>query len=459
MQDPGLLAEDFHEHWWVDAHFAESRDAHADEITARDSALKLEVAAYLAGVPERIVEGAPFDEELRLLREATIDGIITTNFDGLLETLRADLRLYVGQDELLFSDPTGIGEIYAIHGHHSQPDSLVLTAEDYERFDARNPTWPPKLLTIFVEHPVVFLGYSLTDRNVQRVLVDIARCLSNERIEALRDRLIFVNWSPDARPSMASTVISAEGFAIPVLSITAPEFVAVFTALTRVERRYSVRLLRHLREQVYELVRTEDPAGRVYVTDIAEDTDPEDIDVVLGVGAITKLTTSYVGLNRSDLLFDVLEDRGYDATRVVVEALPAIGRINVQAPVYKYLRNAGMLQANGSLIDEGAVSPKVVARVSERKKLLAGLRQYRKGAEALLADGATLSDLLEDESVSDDQLLYALPFIPEDRIELEALRAFLLDTKPIFDSGRQPVASQWAKAVCQYDWLRSGASG
>lgn len=52
------------------------------------------------------------EQHERLLRNATIDGIITTNFDPLLEYIRPDLEPFVGQDELLFANSQGIGEIY-----------------------------------------------------------------------------------------------------------------------------------------------------------------------------------------------------------------------------------------------------------------------------------------------------------------------------------------------------------
>ncbi|MGO9789150.1 MAG: SIR2 family NAD-dependent protein deacylase [Solirubrobacteraceae bacterium] len=99
-----------------------------------------------------------------------IDGVITTNFDPLLEMLFPQFRVFVGQEELLFEDLMSVGEIYKIQGSHEEPDSLVLTKEDYERFGRENPVLAAKLMTVFVEHPVVFLGYSLSDPNVAAIL-------------------------------------------------------------------------------------------------------------------------------------------------------------------------------------------------------------------------------------------------------------------------------------------------
>ncbi|WP_051221453.1 SIR2 family protein [Conexibacter woesei] len=451
-----LLANDFHEMWWSDPRYEESRAANAELIVARDSALKVEISAHLAKAVDRLPTEGELAKEIELLKAAVIDGIITTNFDPVLEHVRPDLHPYVGQDELLFSDPQGIGEIYKIHGSFEQPNSLVLTAEDYARFDERNPYLAAKLLTIFVEHPVIFLGYSLTDRNVQRVLVDIARCLTDDRIQDLRDRLLFVEWKPGATPAMASTVISAEGFAIPVQSIVVPDFREVFTALGTVKRRIPARLLRHLRKEIYELVKTSEPTARAYVEELEPSADPSSVEVYAGIGAIAKLTTSYVGLNRADLLDDVLDDRGYDPSRVVLEALPnpRLGSKTTMLPVYKYLRGADLLHADGRVADEAQLPPRVVDRVEARETLLKGLGSYRQRAERNLKGVASFAALVE--ACSADDVLYYLPFLDEDVIELDGLRNFLVANRESFDTDRQPVSSQWAKAVCLYDWLRYG---
>jgi hypothetical protein len=332
----------------------------------------------------------------------------------------------------------------------------VLTAEDYERFARRNAYLVAKLLTIFVEHPVIFLGYSMTDRNVQRILVDIARCLTDERIEALRDRLLFVQYRQDAEPTMTSTVISAEGFAIPVQSIVVPDFTEVFSVLGGLRRTIPARLLRHLRQQIYDLVTTSEPTDRLFVEELADDVDVSSVEVYAGIGAVARLTTSYVGLDRHDLIADVLDDRGYDATRVVLEALPRMGSRTTLLPIYKYLRGANLLTDDGRLRDAGALAPRIVERVEARETLLQGLASYRSRAERELEGVSSLTELIERRTPG--EVLYFLPFLEDALLDPTTLREFLIANRTEYDEDRQPLASQWIKGVCRYDWLVFGRS-
>ncbi|MDR5810923.1 SIR2 family protein [Caballeronia sp. LZ019] len=157
------MARELHERWWKDEKYKESREQYRKIATNKESALKIEIARHI-GESGVITNDPQLVGELELLRKIVVDGIVTTNWDGLLEYLFPDYTVYVGQEALLFSQIQGIGEIYKIHGSHTDPSSLVLTKSDYDEFHRRNPYLASKLLTFFVENPIVFLGYSLTMR-------------------------------------------------------------------------------------------------------------------------------------------------------------------------------------------------------------------------------------------------------------------------------------------------------
>jgi SIR2-like domain len=455
-----LIAGDVHDKWWKADEYADSRKQYAGKLKTEQSALKAEVARYVyEKAVEGLIDGEPYDTELDLLPHVVVDGMITTNYDPFLEDMFPGFRVFVGQDELLFSDPQGVGEIYKIHGSHEEPDSIVLTAEDYAVFEKRNPYLAAKLLTIFVEHPVIFIGYSLGDPNVTRILRSIASVLTNDRIGQLQDRLIFIDWDPKTtdEPVLAWSPFVTDGYNIPMRTAKVADYRAVFEALGAAERRFSARLLRQLKERVYELVRTSDPVGALKVVDIDAETRTDEIDVVFGVGAVEQFNSlGLVGVGRKNLLDDVLTDSGgYPAARLVDEALPGILRRRGSAPVFKYLRAAGLLNDDGTLKDGALVDSRVAARVRHATTAFQPPPSMRTRAAATAkaaGDFATLATTNEPEAV-----LMSVALLSDDGHDAEALRKYLIEHRQDqFERGVQPYATQWGKAVCLYDWLKYG---
>jgi hypothetical protein len=238
------IAERFHERWWTADEFEESRAAFSEIATDPSSALKIEISKYIHARSASVTTDPNLLAELHALTLVVIDGLITTNWDLLLEPLFDECQPYIGQDELIFHEPAGIGEIYKIHGCCSRPTSLVLTTEDYGRFEDRNAYLAAKLLAIFVEHPVVFLGYSLSDRNIVDILHSIAKGLTSENLERLQDRLIFVHWKRDAEPGFERTNLVVGDIIVPIVKVTVPDYRDVFGSLQGIERKLPVRLPR-----------------------------------------------------------------------------------------------------------------------------------------------------------------------------------------------------------------------
>lgn len=449
------IATVFHETWWNDGRFEKSRNEFSDTLKSREGPLKVEVAKYTRSALDRLADaGASELYELDLLSRAVVDGAITTNYDELLEHIYPEYKTFVGQDGLLFSDTQGIGEIYKIHGSASDPESLVLTADDYERFNERNPYLAAKLLTIFVEHPVIFLGYSLNDEDVTDILVSVARVLTTENLSRLQDHLIFVQWESSVRqPTLVATQIAASGFTIPVLQLTVADFVDLFEALGGLERKFPAQMLRQLKEHVYDLVMTNDPQTRLHVVDIEDTKNARELDVVFGVGVKDKISgQGYVGLSRRDLLLDVLKPSSeFEPARVVDEALPKItSQQRAFTPVFRYLREAGRLRDDGSLAPNVSVSDKVVDRVKKGRQPFMPARQQQARADRLAHDAGDQFETLAANNNLGDTLLGVLA-LPGSGIDLDNLAHYLQDHSRAYGTNQ---SSAWAKAVCLYDYLR-----
>ncbi|MCP4896778.1 MAG: HAD-IA family hydrolase [bacterium] len=102
--------------------------------------------------------------------------ILTTNFDNLLErALKEEGVPYtpvIGRFDAAFWT-TKRTQLVKLHGDLNHPDSIVLTAQDYERFSLDRPTFVNLLANALQTRTVLFLGYSATDHNFRQVLTKV----------------------------------------------------------------------------------------------------------------------------------------------------------------------------------------------------------------------------------------------------------------------------------------------
>jgi hypothetical protein len=160
-----LLADDMFEPWYTAADYAESRAEFEQYVRSRSDPLKYEIVRYLRALTPP--ETGPRKNELEKFSQAHVQAILTTNWDELLEVSMPEFETFVGQNDVLFTTLQSVGEIYKIHGSISDPRSLVLTQDDYQMYWDRNPYLIAKILTLFVEHPIIFIGYSVTDAHIR----------------------------------------------------------------------------------------------------------------------------------------------------------------------------------------------------------------------------------------------------------------------------------------------------
>lgn len=361
-----FLAEEFLETWWKEGEYEVSRSEMTDGNSKFDFPLKYEIAKYLRDKSAGPLCAA-YETEIELLKAANVDGIITTNWDLVLERVFPDFQVFKGQEELLFSDALAIAEIYKIHGCCTLPESLVLTDIDYANFNARNPYLAPKLLAIFLEHPVIFIGYSLRDPNVTGILTAIAACMRTENLDKLQDRLIFIEWQPGGDVNFARTSITIDQKIIPAITIKASSFVPIFIALSGNRPRFPAKLLRRLKSHIYQLVKTHDPSVQMYVKDLDKEDESSPIQIVYGVGSespgsttnpswkhtehklgdelsstIELGKTGYRGIPRDRLLHDIVFGlENFDAELIVLHTLPDLLTATRKLPIFKYIRAAG----------------------------------------------------------------------------------------------------------------------
>ena len=124
--------------------------------------------------------------------------IVTTNYDSFIEdTICKDSNqqpnIFVGQ-EGLFDENIGWSEIYKIHGSVSKPNSIVINSKDYQEYDNHSILISAKILSSMINSPIIFLGYSLTDRNVRKLLSDFSTQLPKEDVRKSANRIFVIQY-------------------------------------------------------------------------------------------------------------------------------------------------------------------------------------------------------------------------------------------------------------------------
>ena len=447
-----LIAEDFHDFWWSSQSYEPSRERNKNKSRDKTSALRIEICNHLNSIASVGFTNTAFSDEVAALSKLNVDGIITTNWDQFLEKLFPDYRVYVGQSELLFSHPQSIGEIYKIHGSVTRPHSLVLTRQDYDVFESKNPYLAAKLITLFVEHPIVFIGYSLSDQNISALLKNIVSCLGGDNIEKLRENLIFVQRAHNEAPSYNKTILAIDGMQLPITIVKSDCFLPIYEALDVTKRKIPARVLRFCKEQLYELVKSTNPESKLSVVDIDNIEKSNDIEFVVGVGVANESRSEigYQGLTAVDLFKDLIldEEVRLDPQKVIETTIPSLSKNCKYLPVYKYLKALGIQNKEECLVKGYSIDRHIDKSPAEFSSSQY-LRQYVQTERSKTTEEIIRSNPPEKAAIF-------LCFILRDKFDHTAVKKFLVEHIDKLDSTNSSYASYFRKTACVYDYFVFG---
>ncbi|WP_028590371.1 SIR2 family protein [Paenibacillus massiliensis] len=340
------IENDFNTLWFDSQDFSERRDKFREEVRSGVTPFKLELADYFRTIDMATI-AQEYQDEIALLGEVgvnSIAGVLTTNYDCLMEHIFPEYEVYVGQEQLIFSPTYGVNEIYKVHGCSTQPNSVVINSRDYENFDKRNAYLAAKLMTIFVEHPIIFLGYSLDDENVQAILKSIVDCLSDENLNKLRDRLIFVEWKKGHETTEVFPYSRSftNGKTVSMTKIVTDSYVSLLNVLVSNKAKYSTSFYRKVRKNIYELALTEDGHEKIRVLASTDDRLMEgDVEILIGFGIFELGKRGYKSISSEEVFKDILFDEGkFNKELLINESLPELlKRTSGSLPVFKYINN------------------------------------------------------------------------------------------------------------------------
>lgn len=279
-----LIQKDYDEKWFIDPSIRTLNDEMLVKVKEGLSPFKAEIAAYIKKKSIVVEEYKPEIEMLTKLSEKNIAGVITTNYDDFIENNFNGYTKYVGQRELVFSAIQGIAEIFKIHGSIEDPESLIINEQDYIDFDKRSPYLAAKLMTIFMEYPIIFMGYSISDTNIQKIIKSIIDCLDVQQLKMLEDRFVFVEYqSGKVGSEVTPYTILIDDKPLAMTKIVVEDFKLIYKALEGKKTKLPVRILRRFKQELYDFTVTNMPTASMRVASI-EDDRVKDEEFVMAIG-------------------------------------------------------------------------------------------------------------------------------------------------------------------------------
>lgn len=200
-----------------------------------------------------------------------IAGIITTNYDTFLEKyFFNNYDVLIGNRNILVRDIIGIDEFYKIHGCSSIPSSIIINSDDYYNYNSKQTYLAAKMLTTFIEHPIIFIGFGLKDPNIDSFLKSITNALDDIQLIQLADRLILIEWDETISDYSAGSY-NFNGLQIKKFVLS--DFTLLYKTLYENRATYSPMVYKRFKKSIFEIVRTNKPSDTIEVSSEVLDSD------------------------------------------------------------------------------------------------------------------------------------------------------------------------------------------
>lgn len=337
-----VMGKYFNDYWYETGKFDNSPVQVIEDVVENNyDPFHAELGEYFRNF--KVLSG--MEKELELFKNISIKsiaGIITTNYDTLIEDTIDEYKIFESQSDMIASSILNVAEVYKIHGTAKNSKSIVIDLDDYEKFNQKMPYLSAKLITLFLENPIIFLGYSITDKNIQEILKQILFCYKDSNLDSsiLFKQFIFIDYKKDYHGFKIEDIpFIIDSEKIPMKLITLSDYSLIYSALLYVENKIPVRFLRHFKEKIVQFVVDSKPSKTIKVGNINDSNlNPEALICYLGQESEIS-NVGYKGITLEDwynlIVFDSSNYNSNDLLQYTYPLLQANAANKV--PAWKFL--------------------------------------------------------------------------------------------------------------------------
>lgn len=389
------------------------------------SRLKLYIAELLSSTDTKDEKSSEIAELKKAVKN--IGSIITTNYDQLIESI-IDFSPLIGND-ILLSNP--YGSIYKIHGCCSKPDRIIITADDYAQFDKKYELIRAQLLSLFIHNPIIFIGYSITDGNIKKILKTIFTYVepNSEQAARIRNNFLLVEYAAGENSEDTSEHdIDLEGFeTIRIHKIKTDNFTAIYKAIASLKLPVSAMDVRKVQNIVHEL-----KSGGEIKVHITEDLEAvRNSDRIIAIGSSKSITYQY--MNSAETIsnyFKIIEEENE-------QILLLINKFNITKQ--QFFPIFGFHKIQPEINEAQCLKEQQVRKIQE------ALANTPEGSKT---KHRTISEIEGDASIAESNKRKAILWaLMENNIDLTEIEAYLRRST-------DQKSTEYRKLLCAFDYLK-----
>lgn len=376
-------------------------------------------------------------QELKKARK-NIGSIITTNYDNLIEDI-FEFNPLVGNN-IILSNP--YGSVYKIHGCVSKPESIIITNDDYIDFDNKYELIRAQLLSLFIHNPIIFLGYSISDDNIKKILETIFTYVSydDDLAKKIRNNFLLVEYDKvSSNNKVIEHDIIINDVSIRINKIKTDDYESIYKSISNLRLPISTMDIRKVQSVVSDIYQ----GGKedTIKVRVVEDLDNlSNSDKVLAIGSDRSI--QYTFMNPSEIIenyFMIIENQN-------IKILEIIDKLTINSrqffPIYAFSHMNENIERTEELKD------------NQLKKMKLIIEKMPKPAKKKNTD---IGSILVDENLSIENKKNAIVWnVLEKNIKLEDLKDYLInydiDNDKVLNESRN--TTQYRKLVCIYDFCK-----
>ncbi|MHC8667939.1 SIR2 family protein [Bacillus cereus] len=379
--------------------------------------------------------------------------VLTTNYDSFIEDSYNnesdyEIKKYIGQKGF-FEETYGFAELYKIHGCIEKPADIIISEQDYTNFEKNSVLISAKIIAMMMNSPIVFMGYSLTDINVRKIIKDFTRSLSEKEMQLLEERLVLIERKEN-EDGFIEEVINDKDLGCKLKIIKTDNFKEIFRIISSINQGIAPTEVRKYQHVIKKLIIDRGKKGALHTVLLS----PEELDKLEG-NILTKNIT--VALGDAKYIFQIP-----DVITYTLDYISDIDEISTEIRMRFAANQQGRFPiqkiSDGLIIEKSSLHPSEKEKLKQKIKEASKFEKHYKtivNSAVIKIDDTSVHNITHQDAKKGkvyETLSYHIK-----GLKLEELKEFLIsELQDLKEKGEIKISTELRRLVLLYDILVYG---